>query len=382
MSDLLTHWAVMDDCRRLMPFAEGIAPEFSESLNRHHRIARLGAITRTEGHWIPPILRWTRQHWADPTMHPEVEIKLAFCVAGLAHTACDVLMKKLRIKSVLADENSPNPTSDNVERLVYAYHDTYVFRQVYRDGRQEPFNPFMMAEIKTEAGRTLEKMAKALFQLAMLGTRKMVQDEAELDRDFLEGYVQDVARRVLESPDAVRRIIGSRGLCRQSLYDWLREHRQRRGDSPDWDTIKMLLMPDMADAKARLDNLLINELRLYVDHERLVRVYHHPDPDKIALYGIETEFYDANDPAIRAARAVQSGENPPADEIRTALHPGANRSYYGRALELAMEYQRRGTAYWLGESETLDTPNLGEGQALRFRHRRDTEADRIANMRF
>ena len=382
MSDLLTHWAVMDDCRRLMPFVAGVAPEFGESLNRHHYLARLGSNTRTEGHWIPPILRWTRQHWDDPAMHPEAEIKLAFCVAGLAHTACDVEMKQLRIKTVLAEENSPDPTPDDVERLVYAYHDTHVFRKVYRDGAEEPFNTFMMADIQTGAGQKLEKMAKALFQLAMMGTRTMVQDERELDRDFLEGFVQDTARRALASPDAVRRIIGSRGLCRQSIYDWLREHRQRGGDGPDWDTIKAMVMPDMTDAKTRLDNLLLNELRLYVDHQRLVRVYHQPDPAKMALYGIETEFYDADDPAIRAARAVQDGEAPPVDEIRAAVQPGANRSYYGRALETAMEYQRQGTVYWLGKSQTIETPNLGEGKALQFRHRHDTEADRLVETRF
>lgn len=379
MSDLLTHWAVMDDCRRLMPFFEEIAQEFSACINRHHRIARLGAITRTEGHWIPPVLRWTRQHWDDSSMHPEVEIKLAFCVAGLAHTACDFHMKDLRTKSILADENSSNPTLDDVDRLVYAYHDTYVFRKVYRDGDEEPFNPFMMAEIQTEAGKVMVRMARALFQLAILGTHRMEHNEAELDRDFLEAYVQDVARKVQESPEAVRRIIGSRGLVRQSLYDWLRAHRRQRGTSPNWDTIKVLLMSDMDDAKARLDNLLINELPLYVDHDRLVRVYHQSDPAKMVLYSIENEFYREDDPAICVARAIQGGETPPVTEVRAALQSGTNRSYYGRALETAIEYQRRGSAYWTMECASLYTPNL---ETVEIRHRHDTEEDRVAEFKF
>ena len=379
MSDLLTHWAVMDDCRRLMPFIEGIAPEFGECLNRHQRIARLGAISRTEAHWIPPILRWAREHWNETSLHPEVEIKLAFCVAGLTHAACDLEMKELRIKTVLADENSPNPTKDNVERLVYAYQDTHVFRKVYRDGQEEPFNPFMMAEIPEGAGRRLEAMAKAMFQLAMMGTRTMVQDEAELDREFLESYVQETAGSVLTSPDAVRRIVGGRGLCRQSIYDWLREHRQRGGEGPDWATIKALLMPDPADAKVRLDNLMLNELPLYVDHERLVRVYHQPDAAKMDLYRIESEFYDRKDPAIQAARSIQAGQVPPRGEIQAALQRGANRSYFGRALETAMDNQRGGTAFWLGESETVEAPNY---RTTDFRHRHDTEAERVADRRF
>ena len=32
MSDLLTHWAVMDDCRRIMPHIEGIESAFGEVL--------------------------------------------------------------------------------------------------------------------------------------------------------------------------------------------------------------------------------------------------------------------------------------------------------------------------------------------------------------
>jgi hypothetical protein len=382
VSDLLTHWAVMDDCRRLMPSVDGIAPEFGRCLNQHHRVARLGAVTRAGANWMPPVLRWTRENWEDPAMHPEVEIKLAFCVAGLTHAACDLHMKRLRIKSVLADENSDNPTEDDVARLVYAYHDTHVFRRVYGDGEEGPFNPFMMADIQTDAGRTLEAMAKALFRLAIIRTRDGALDAPELDRDDLESYVQKVARRVLEGSESVRYIIGSRGLCRQSLYDWLRELRREEGEEPDWETIQRLLAPDTSDPGARLDNLLINEPPLYVDHERLVRVYHRPDPEKMDFYGIESAFYDEDDPAIRAARAVQGGVEPSDDEIRRALQPGSNRSAYGRALETAMAYERQGTAYWLGESDTLEAPNLGRAEGQTFRHRHDTEADQRANARF
>ena len=40
MSDLLTHWAVMDHCRRIMPHIEGIESAFGEALASAMRALR------------------------------------------------------------------------------------------------------------------------------------------------------------------------------------------------------------------------------------------------------------------------------------------------------------------------------------------------------
>ena len=387
MSDLLTHWAVMDDSRRLMPFIDGVDPLFGETLQRHHLKARFGAISRTEGYWIPPTMRWIRAKWNDRDPGEFLESKLAFCVAGLTHTACDAQMKISRILATERLESSDRYGDKDIPRLVYAYQDAHVFQEVYKNGDEPPFNRFMLAENRTRAGRRLERMAQALYQSAILGTRHWVADLAELDRDFLESHIRKTYQQVLNSSDAVRRIVGSKGLLRDDLYQWLREVRLARIDRDktidyDWETVEALLAPDMGSPRSRLENILLNQLRLYVDHRRLEKAHNKPDEKLKALLKIETEFYRKTDPAIRMARAIQEGFEPGKEEAREVIDGDANQSYYGKSLALAMEYLKRGTDYWRLETDILETPNLGEGKAVEFRFRNATKEMMDAERRF
>ncbi len=384
MSDLLTHWAVMDDARRLMTYVTGVDAAFARTLNTHHRVARLGAIARTEGHWVPRALKWVRAHWGTGPSEM-TERKLACCVAALTHTACDALMKELRFQTVTAEEGREHSDED-VARQVYAYHDAHVFREVYRGGKEEPFSPFMFADNDTASGRRLEKLAKVLFQAAILGTRTFDIASESLDRPFLEQFIGRTIVKVRRTPDAVRRVVGSHGLCRRELYDWLRSLRSERDDADPktWEEIAPRLVVDLTDPQSRLENILINELPLYVDHRRLVEAYNRPDPDRVRRYRIEPDFYDPADPAIAAARRIQAGEEVRGADVDAATSRGANRSFYGRALELAMEYERRGSAFWRGETETLETPNWSSDsdKALNFRLRHASEAELAANRTF
>ncbi|MCG8351253.1 MAG: hypothetical protein MI924_26070 [Chloroflexales bacterium] len=376
MSDLLTHWAVSDDCRRLLPFADGIEPFFVEVLETERTFARLGAITRTEGYWIPPLLQWAREHRDQPALQPAIRRKVACCIAGLTHTACDRLMKPYMQAITYADEASANPTDDNVARLVYAYQDTFVFTQVYLDGHEEPFNRFMMSRLNTAAGQALERWIGTLFQRGVMALRTNIAATDQLERAIVEPLIHDAARKIQQRNDSLRRLIGSLGITQPNLYAWLQELRaqqsapideaNRQPAAPAWEQVEHLLTIDDSDPQQRLDSMLPRFLPLYVDFHRLLRAYHQRDPARVQAYRIETDFYNAEDPAIAVARAIQRGEQVHPEEARAATKQGVNQSSYGQALETGIEYIRRSTAFWRGEIANLETPNSVERERLAF----------------
>ena len=372
MSDLLTHWAVFDDCRRLLPFADGVDPFFAEVVEAERAFARLGAITRTEGHWIPPLLRWARDHMAQPELQSEIRRKVACCVAGLTHTACDRLMKPYMQSIVYADEASDNPTGDDVHRLVYAYQDTFVFEHVYLDGAEEPFNRFMMSQMNTASGQALERWIGTCFQRGIMSIRTTITDESQLDRATIEPLLQGAAQKVQQRNDSPRRLIGSLGICQPNIYTWLSDLRTNQHKTtdeavaPEWEDVKRIFITDTNDPRQQLDAMLLGFLPLYVDFNRLLQAYHSRDADKDQTYRIETDFYNPADPAIAIARALHRGEQVRPEDAHNATQLGANQSSYGQALETGIEYIRRGTAFWRGETDTLDTPNYA-GHTFRSR---------------
>jgi hypothetical protein len=56
MSDLLTHWAIFEDLRRLSQHDPAIAPLFASILQEEREFARLGAISRGGSVFVPHIL--------------------------------------------------------------------------------------------------------------------------------------------------------------------------------------------------------------------------------------------------------------------------------------------------------------------------------------
>ena len=76
----------------------------------------------------------------------------------------------------------------------------------------------------------------------------------------------------------------------------------------------------------------------------------------MAAYEVETTFYCADDPVVRAARAAQNGRRPAAGAIEAALAENANRGEYGRAVALALCRLRDASAYW--ERRTDELPKV------------------------
>ena len=139
MSDLLTHWAIFEDCRRLAQFDARIDPLFSRLIHDEREFARLGALTRGGSKWVPTILKNARTAWASADDQAEIGRKIAFALGGITHYAADITLKPLMSEVAQADWNAShsvmqghapvegghqNPTSI---REVSAYYDIKVF---------------------------------------------------------------------------------------------------------------------------------------------------------------------------------------------------------------------------------------------------------------
>lgn len=295
MSDLLTHWAVFDDCRRLLAADARIHAQINQAMKTHVDDARLGALTRSGARLMPLAMEGARRGQGEGD--PKALRKLAFGLGLVAHYAADAVMKPMMSRHAQADWNTAdaamqkgNPAKGGKSiREVSAYYDTHVFRKVYADGRETPFGPAMLAANASDGGNALEAFVRSLFQRALLSSHTL-------------------------SPD--------------------------RGDMEGW-----------------IDRLLDTVQPLYISIEMYVDIYCRPDPRKMQQYGVETEFYRESDPAIATARKVQRGGAVSAQELDLALAPAGNLSGYGQCLCLGMAKLREASRWWAGAQTHLPSIN-------------------------
>lgn len=302
MSDMVTHWAVFDDCRRMVQVDETIEPLFKRLISDHHGFARLGSLTRYGTLITNHILKQIQDGGRKSNLTAKDERNLGFVLGALTHQACDKAMKPLlskvsgedwnRLQYAQIDQNDDLVTlKDAIEKSheVSAYYDAEVFREVYMGGGEaEPLSIFFLTEL-TPQGRTLNDAIRGMYQRAFLACHTFKPDLEHID-------------------------------------DWL-------------------------------ETVFNNVQPLYLDTDEWVRVYNNPDPAKIREYGVRTEFYDKNDPTIQAARLIQAGKPLPDDLRKAVYEDGETRCSYGEALQLCLLYLRRATAFWRGETDTLDAPN-------------------------
>ena len=77
--------------------------------------------------------------------------------------------------------------------------------------------------------------------------------------------------------------------------------------------------PDTDHADAWVAGLLqrAQDFKIRLDH--YVQVANDPDPDKVQRYLVETNYYDADDPIIKAARRLQAGDDMTESDIAAAV---------------------------------------------------------------
>lgn len=305
MSDLLVHWAVFDDCRRLALQDKRVEPLLAQIAHEEREFARLGALTRGGGRYVPEILGYARANWAAKSQDQTLRRKVAFALGGITHYAADQVLKPLMKQYAKADWNDAhhamqgrgNRAGVSEEaiasvREISAYYDTHVFRKVYLTGQEEPFTRFLTAANATAPGQALEEFVRSLFQRALLSAH---------------------------------------------TFD-----------------------PDLTDVQQWLDRLFAQVQPLYIDIALYARVFAQPDPAKMQTFAVETAFYRDDDPVVRVSRALHQGQTISQAELDAAIHEGANRGGYGRSVELGARRLREASAYWRGETD--QTPDLRQGK--------------------
>ena len=175
MSEHITHYAVCDDCLRLMDRMAEMNETFRHVAIEHLDIARLGSVTRSTDSFNPALLERIRDGWQARQPQENLERKLAYSLGTLLHRAADRTMKP--VFATLGADDPQDPTDVSV------YHDVFLFREVYQGGTELPYSPTMFGE-----ETAFEETFRVLVQRALLAMHTLLPDrtdpEAWLDRLF------------------------------------------------------------------------------------------------------------------------------------------------------------------------------------------------------
>lgn len=173
----VTCWAVFEDCRRILPLEGRVEPLFSEALQREQEYARLGALHPADKTWLAATLVNVRERWPQPHMHPELDRRLAFCVASLIHAGCERVMRPL-VHGLAASAAEAAEVS--------AYLEVASFRRVFLAGYEAEFESFLTAGGREDREEGLRGFIQALFLRALQSSHTLVPDlirvEPWLDR--------------------------------------------------------------------------------------------------------------------------------------------------------------------------------------------------------
>lgn len=103
-------------------------------------------------------------------------------------------------------------------------------------------------------------------------------------------------------------------------------------------------IPDDADAEGWIEKVVRFRQRLYVDLKRYAKAIADPDPDLWNRFIIEANFYQPEDPIIKAARSVQRGGGERVDEA-VFVEPGT--SHYAVMLRRACRYVEAASRFYV-----------------------------------
>ncbi|MGD2174143.1 MAG: hypothetical protein PVJ27_01980 [Candidatus Brocadiaceae bacterium] len=295
MSENITHTAVCDDCCRLILHDTDTCAAFRESLSSHHDAARLGGVTRWGDRFTVDLLGRYREAW--PARSEEdraLPRKLAFVLGWLCHRAADRQLKPVF--------RATDPDCDRSPTDCSIYHDVFLFREVYDEGRRAPYAPAVLEQPPESA-----PAAGAL-------------NVAEIEELF--------------------RLLAQRALL--ALHT---------------------LMPDPDEADGWLERLFERRQRFRVDIGRYAEAFADPDPDKTRRFIEEINFYDPEEPLIRLARGLQHGEPVESVPLQEALDGAASGCIYARTVRRGCLYLRAANGYFLGrleEDEVRRRLDIGE----------------------
>jgi hypothetical protein len=304
MSDMLTHWAAFEDCCRLVQLDARIEPAFRDALTHNREAGRLGTLTRLGAKWMQPMLEAVRAHWDPSSRDPKLARNLAFVLGGLVHQATDNVMKPA---------------------LSRAAGGTWSQMQAYLRGT--PGTPPVSPQVVEAAHEYSAYLDAEVFRQVYLGGNA---------DPFSEFFMAKLSPKGKAFEEFVR------ALFQRSL---LSVHT---------------LNPTVDRMEDWLENLFGTVQPAFVGIDRWVRVFNQPDPAKIEAFEVRTAFYRPDDPTISAARALQRGEELGACARQAVFADGTHTCYYGHILQTGLEYTRKASQFWRGETSHLVAPNFDE----------------------
>ena len=138
MSEYITHIAVLDDTRRMVPFMKQIHPAFNEALQKHPLSARLGSGSRGNHLFVPDFLEKFGKRWESRKKEERLEEKLAFTIGWISHRGADVHFKAIYKQ---LDKNEALRPVD-----IRIVHDIITFNTVYQNGENQPLHPSLLEQ--------------------------------------------------------------------------------------------------------------------------------------------------------------------------------------------------------------------------------------------
>jgi hypothetical protein len=253
---------------------------------------------------MQPMLEGVRDHWSCSSVDPKLQRNLAFVLGGLIHQATDNVMKP---------------------PLSRAAGGTWSQMQAYLRGT--PGTPPVSPQVVEAAHEYSAYLDAEVFRQVYL--------DGGAD-PFSEFFMAKLTPKGKAFEEFVRALF-QRSLLSVHTLNPTVDHME------DW-----------------LENLFRTVQPAFVGIDRWVRVYHKPDPAKIEAFEVRTAFYRTDDPTIRAARALQRGEQVDAATRQAVFADATHTCYYSHILQTGLDYTRKASQFWRGETDHLVAPNFDE----------------------
>lgn len=302
VSEHITHIGVCDDARRLASRSAAFDERVREALADNVRACRYGSSCNWGGrHFVVPSLVRYREAW--PEDDGDLATRVAFVLGRMTHNAADAYFKPIEERL----DWSEGLSSDEAQQ----YQDAVVLREVYDDATADPFAAGFLSR-----GLSEHPAAGAV--------------DAGLAETYLGAAHQNRLLTFLPSSREFEAVL-------ESVFAPTTDDGEER---------RTVDSTDMYEVMQRLHSVVSDHQTYYVDFERLVRISRDPDPEKTEHYLRDPDFYDAADPAIEAARAIQRGAAP--DDVHDAA-TADQESQYGQCVASAYRRIERGAAFLVGD---------------------------------
>ncbi len=297
MSEHITHIAVYEDSVRMMKLIpEQLPSAFLESVNKSYDAGLFCSGSRGNHLFAVPILKTMRGRW-QKDQSEKVTQQIAGAIGWITHRAADLIGKPVYAR--IADEGNPKFYNKGCR----IYHDVVVMQKVYQGGVVSTESPY-------------EYISPSTFEAELEST----PGADKLPIRHVEGLFS---------------------------HHWMKEFV---GLASFTDA------PEEADMLTYIDKLIGQSQELKEDLPLYIRSYQEPDPQAMQKYIYENNFYEEEDPIIRAVRSIQmNGEPDPSIDVNEALEQAQEQSLYAQSLRLSYDFLLAAAEFW---REEIDEPTV------------------------